>query len=381
MSEQTLTLAIDAMGGYQAPAEVIGAVAAASLVGDPGVYFTLVGHEAILTSALNQLNHNPERITLAHAEEVIELGEPARAAFERKPDCSISVACELVARGQADVVISAGNPGAAILAAQRHFTLLPGVRRAALASVYPTPHGHGERDNRFSLILDVGASLEATGKDLVDFAIMGSAYARQISGNIKPKVALLSISREANVGPAAIVEAHAALTQLEGIEFLGNIEGHDIPKGFADVIVCEGYVGDVALKILEGVGETAMELARAAYDESFIYRQGLRLLSGGIKKLRQLIDFEEYGGAPLLGCEQLMILAHPRSGRRALDNAIRLAIKTTRQELPGYMAQMLANQPPSQAIAEAAPSPAAAPPVDAPAAEASPADDSGQPSS
>lgn len=344
MSDKILTLAIDAMGGYQAPAEVVAAVAAASLVGRPGVFFTLVGDEAILTSALNQLNHNPERITLAHAEGVIELGEPAMAAFDRKPQCSIAVACELVAQGQADVVISAGHPGAAILAAQRHFTLLPGVRRAALASVYPTPHGHGEHDDRFSLILDVGASLEATGQDLVDFAIMGAAYARQITENLKPKVALLSISREANVGPAAIVEAHAALTKLEGIEFLGNIEGHDIPRGLADVIVCEGYVGDVAIKLLEGIGETAMELARSAYEESFIYRQGLRLLSGGIKKLRQLIDFEEYGGAPLLGCQQLMILAHPRSGRRALDNAIKLGIKTTRQDLSGYMAQALAYQ-------------------------------------
>lgn len=338
---RALTIAVDAMGGYQAPAELIEAVAASSLKGG-GVYFMLVGDEEIISSALNQLNHNPERVSISHAADFIGQNEPAQAAYAQKPDNSISKACELVASGQADAVVSAGSPVAATLAAQQHLKLLPGIQRAALAAVYPSPRAQGQSQDPFSLILDVGASWDADAQDLVGFALMGAAYARTVSLNERPKIGLLSASREPQVGPLPVVQAHQALLNVPGIDFIGNIEGHDIPKGRADVIVCDGYAGDLALKILEGVGEAAWALAKSAYEESFIYRQGLRLLAGGIKKLRPLIDFEEYGGAPLLGVDHVMILAHPRSQRRAIENAIRLAIKTTRQDLPLKLEQAIA---------------------------------------
>lgn len=328
-----VVVAVDAMGGYHAPGEVVEAVAEASHVSsrrDGAVYFVLVGDEVALTQQLNGLSHNPERIQLVHAPQVIGLGEAAHAALEHKPDASIARACGLVGEGAADVVVSAGHPGAAVLCARQRFELLPGVERAALAAVYPTPRRGASRRDRFSLILDVGASYEASAEELAMFARLGSSYARQISLNPEPRVALLSNSREGRVGPPSVVGAHELLRGDDTIHFIGAIEGHDIPHGHADVIVCEGFVGDVTIKLLEGVGEAAVELARSAYERKFVYRQGLRLLSGGLTRLKALMDFEEYGGAPLLGFRQPMILAHPRSGKRAIANALKLAIKNVR---------------------------------------------------
>lgn len=343
-----ITIAIDAMGGYHRE-ELLAAVAAASNRPDEHserpVFFILVGDELQLAEELATISHNPERLSVVHAPHAVGMGESAAAAMRHKPHNSVALASKLVADGDADAVISAGHPGLAVLSAHEHFALLPGVGRAALAAVYPTPRQRGEKNDPFSLLLDVGASIHASADDLVDFARMGAAYARVVSRNASPRVALLSNSREGAVGPRSVVAAHRRLLELEDINFIGNIEGHDIPRGHADVIVCEGFVGDVTIKILEGVGEAAFELARSAYERKFVYRQGLRLLSGGLKKIKRLIDFEEYGGAPLLGFEQLMILAHPRSGQRAIDNALRLAIRNVREDLVGQLTVAVAGQP------------------------------------
>ena len=339
-------IAIDAMGGYH-PDEVLAAVAEASKFRDElseqPVFFTLVGDERTLTTKLSALSHNPERIQVVHAPERVGMGESPQRAFNERPLNATTVACELVASGHADAVVSAGNPGLAVLSAREHFTLIEGIERAALAAVYPTPRRRGENQDRFSLLLDVGASIHASPEDLVGFAIMGSSYAHIVSKNERPRVALLSNSRESSMGPTSVVDAHALLLEQRDLNFIGNIEGHDIPHGNADVIVCEGFVGDVVIKILEGVGEAAMELARSAYERKFVYRQGLRLLSGGLKKIKRVIDFEEYGGAPLLGYEHLMILAHPRSQQRAIHNALRLTIKSAREDLANDMRERLAN--------------------------------------
>jgi glycerol-3-phosphate acyltransferase PlsX len=329
-SETPVQIAVDALGGYTRGA-AIDAVATASREhsGAP-VYFTLVGDEVEITRMLHERSHNPERIQVVHAPRVATLGLPIKASGDELDELSIAVACQLVADGYADAIVSAGHPGAAILGARRHFTLLEGIERAALAAVYPTPRLRGAEDDPFSLILDVGASVNASAQDLVGFARLGSDYARKVSRNPSPRVALLSNSREPGVGPDEVIAAHAALRERDDINFIGNIEGHAIPSGAADVIVCSGFVGDVALKILEGIGDAAVELARSAYERKFVYRQGLRLLSGGLSKLKRIMDFEEYGGAPLLGFEQLMILSHPRSQERAIGNAIKLAIKNVR---------------------------------------------------
>ncbi len=335
-SEQPVTIAIDAMGGYHAPEEVIRAVARASLQPADGgqVYFAVVGDEIAITDLLLELDHNSERIQIHHAATEIGLSERPRQAIEDRPDASVLQAVRLVADGEADALVSAGNPGVAVLSACDQLELIEGVERAALASVYPTPRYHGEKEDPFSLILDVGASLRADADQLLAFARMGSAYARIVSRNRNPKVALLSSSRESTMGPREVVEAYELLDGAEGINFYGNIEGHEIPKGLVDVVVCEGFAGDVAIKILEGAAEAAADLARAAYHRKLAWRMGLKLLRGGLERLKTATDFEEYGGAPLLGVEKVVILCHPRCGHRAFGNALKLAIRNVHSELP-----------------------------------------------
>ena len=211
--------------------------------------------------------------------------------------------------------------------ARSRWELIPGVSRAALAAVYPTELRRGAHDDPFSLILDVGATIEANADDLVAFALMGSAYARVISRNPRPRVALLSNGSEAGKGPKEVVEAHELLVRSTELNFIGNVEGLDIPRGVADVIVCSGFVGNVAIKMLEGVAQTVMSLARYAYKEKLLWRAALAMLNSGVQRLKALTDWEQYGGAPLLGFNNLFIKAHGRSKARALSNAIRVAEK------------------------------------------------------
>jgi glycerol-3-phosphate acyltransferase PlsX len=207
------------------------------------------------------------------------------------------------------------------------------VHRAALASVYPTEIRRGEKDDPFSLILDVGATLEVTAEDLVTFAIMGSAYAARVSKNPRPRVALLSNGGEAGKGPPELVEAHRLLREATELNFVGNIEGVDIPRGTADVVVCSGFVGNVVIKMLEGVSETIVRLAHYASKEKILWRAGLAMLSGGISRLKEVTDWEQYGGAPVLGFDKLFIKAHGRSRARAVTNAAKVAAKAVQAGL------------------------------------------------
>jgi glycerol-3-phosphate acyltransferase PlsX len=261
------------------------------------------------------------------------MADKPKEALAAKPDASILVAAGLVAEGKADALVSAGNTGASVLACARLFPLIRGVRRAALAAVYPTEIRHGEKKDPFSLLLDVGATLDCTAQDLVAFAVMGSAYAARISRNPRPRVALLSNGTEAGKGPREVAEAHQVLLEHPGLNFIGNVEGVDIPRGTADVVVCSGYVGNVVLKMLEGVQATVLSLARYAYKESLLWRAALLMLSGGIKRLKAVTDWQEYGGAPLLGFGKLFIKAHGRSGERAMANAIKVAAKAVQSGL------------------------------------------------
>ena len=235
--------------------------------------------------------------------------------------------------GKADALVSAGNTGAVILSCRDTWNRLEGVRRCALAAVFPTDRRRGENHDPFSLILDVGATLEASAQDLLAFAVMGSAYAARISRNPQPLVALLSSGSEPIKGRPEIVAAHQLLKAHPAMKFIGNVEGVDLPHGMADVIVTDGFTGNVVLKMLEGVSETVMNIARYAYRSNIFWRAGLMFLGGGIRQLRQLTDWQEYGGAPILGFDSVCIKAHGRSGRRAIANAIRVANKAVRSEL------------------------------------------------
>jgi glycerol-3-phosphate acyltransferase PlsX len=326
-------IVVDAMGGDAAPAEVVpGAVQA--LAARPDLQVVLVGDQARLRALLESLPQAAaagDRLVVHHAAQAVTMEDKPHEALAAKPEASIFVAARLVAAGEGDALVSAGNTGASVLACARNFKLIPGVRRAALAAVYPTEIRHGEKHDPFSLLLDVGATLDATAQDLVSFAQMGAAYAARISRNPRPSVALLSNGSEAGKGPKEVVAAHQLLSEASagatGLNFTGNVEGVDIPRGTADVIVCSGYVGNVVLKMLEGVSDTVMRLARYAYKEKLVWRLALAMLSGGIKRLKAVTDWQEYGGAPLLGFDRLFIKAHGRSGARAMANAVKVAHK------------------------------------------------------
>lgn len=332
MTLRPITIAFDVMGGDHGPAEVVRGAAQLTLE-TPHIHALLVGDRAVIDQALGQVRHHAERVAVHHAPDFVAMHEKPGPALDARPQASVMVAARLVRDGEAEAMVSAGNTGAGVLACARTFQLIPGVRRAALATVYPTAVGRGEKNDPFSLILDVGATVDASADDLVAFAVMGSAYARIISKNENPSVALLSNGTEAQKGPARVVEANEKLRGLPGIRFIGNVEGVDIPKGTADVVVCDGFVGNVCLKMLEGVSETVMELAKYAYKEKLLWRAGLAMLSSGIERIKEVTDWEQYGGAPILGFDRLFIKAHGRSKARAIANAGKVAARAVSKDL------------------------------------------------
>lgn len=336
-----ITVALDTMGSDAGPGPLVEGAAALSRE-DGLVQILLVGHGPTLTSLLNTQKYDPARLAIVHAADVVGMDELPNEGLEKKPDCSVAIAARLVASGDAQAMVSAGNTGAVILAASRQFKRLPGVKRAALAAVYPTEQKRGPRQDPFALLLDVGATLECGPEELVGFAVMGSAYSQVISDIERPRVALLSNGAEAHKGTPAIVEAHHRLQKLPGLNFVGNVEGLDIPRGSVDVIVCEGFLGNVMLKMLEGVAEVVAGLAKDAYANSVLWKLGLTMLSQQLRQIRTMTDWKQYGGAPLLGLDHVVIKAHGRSNARATRNAIKVAAKAVERGLCEKIAQGLA---------------------------------------
>jgi glycerol-3-phosphate acyltransferase PlsX len=332
---------VDAMGGDLGVETVIEGVAHLSLE-DNDIQMVLVGDADAITHALGERQHDPRKLQVVHADGVVAMSESPKEALQDRPNCSILVAMAVLASGDGDALVSAGHTGATILAAAKHLERLPGIRRAALAAVHPTESRHGPKDDPFALILDVGATLSATAEDLVSFAIMGSAYAQIISDNPNPSVALLSNGAEPNKGTAAIIEAHETLINHPQINFAGNVEGLDLPRGTVDVVVCDGFLGNVVLKMLEGVTEVVTDLAKDAYARKFLWRLGLTMLSQGLRQLRNMTDWKQYGGAPLLGFDKVVIKAHGRSNSRAIRNAIKVAAKAVARDLSGQIRRGIA---------------------------------------
>ncbi len=329
------------MGGDLGPAAVVEGAAWLSLERED-IHSVLVGPQDVVGPLLDSLHYDPARLALHHATDWVRPETRPDQQLGEETAKSIEEACGLVARGEADAVVTAGSTGGAILAAAESLGRISGVRRAALAAVIPTERSHGPRDDPFALLLDVGATVQATAEDLIAFAVMGSAYAAVVSGNEAPKVALLSNGQEAHKGPPAVVEAHRQLRELDFLSFVGNVEGLDIPRGTVDVIVTDGYLGNVLVKVLEGIGEVVADLARDAYARKFLWRLGLTLLSSGVREVEALIDWESYGGAPILGFRQPIIKAHGRSGPRAIANACRVAHKVCLSPMVGEIEAAMA---------------------------------------
>jgi glycerol-3-phosphate acyltransferase PlsX len=310
-----MRIAVDAMGGDHAPRVVVdGAVAAARR----GISVSLVGDAGRIRAELARYGDRSDfDITVVPADQTIDDSESPAAALRRKPGASIKVTAELIASGQAAAMFSAGHTGATVVAAYAALGLIRGVDRPALAATIPTRSGT-------AVLLDVGANADCRAQHLVQFAMMGTVYARVVLGIAEPRVGLLSIGEEASKGNELTREAHQLL-RAAPVRFIGNVEARDVYGGGADVAVCDGFTGNVALKFSEGMVGMVETLVRDEF--SLALRTGMRSLLGrqALRRFRQRLDYAEYGGAPLLGVAGHCIVGHGRSSARAVRAAILLA--------------------------------------------------------
>ena len=331
-----MRIAIDAMGGDEAPASIIdGALVAARHL---QVGLLLVGCRDVIE---RQLSRHPRvswlDIEIQDASERIEMEEPAAAALRRKPRASIRVAAEAVAEGRAQALFSAGHTGASVIAAHTAFGRLPGVDRPALATIIPTR-------THPAVLLDSGATVECRPHHLVQFAIMGVAYARVALGCRTPRVGLLSVGAEESKGNDLTREAHRLL-KVAPVNFVGNVEGPDVFAGHADVIVCDGFTGNITLKVSEGLVETVESLLHDELSSTFGTRVGYLLSRQAYRRFRKRLDYSEYGGAPLVGVNGVCIVGHGRSTAKAVRNAVAMAARAVSDGFLESLAREMAAHP------------------------------------
>jgi glycerol-3-phosphate acyltransferase PlsX len=324
-----LRIAVDAMGGDHAPEAIIaGALLAARRL---PIGLLLVGdREAIHGELARHASAGAVDVEVLHAPDRIEMAEPAAAALRRKPQASIRVAAEAVRDGRAAAVFTAGHTGAAVMAAHAAFGRLPGVDRPALATIIPTRRAP-------AVLLDSGATVECRPQHLVQFAIMGAAYARVALGCESPRVGLLSVGAEESKGNELTREAHQLLKSAP-VTFVGNVEGRDVYSGEADVIVCDGFTGNVTLKISEGLVETVERLLLDELSSTVGTRVGYLLSRQAFRRFRKRVDYSEYGGAPLIGLDGLCVIGHGRSSVKAVRNAIAMAVRCVQEGLMDRLA-------------------------------------------
>jgi phosphate acyltransferase len=315
-----IRVAVDAMGGDRGPEEIVaGAVDAASDTLQP----VIVGPRGLDTHGLE----------LIEASDVITMDEKPTEAVRTKPNSSLVVACRAVGEGKADAVVSAGNTGAMLAACLLELRRIPGVRRPAIAVTIPARRGP-------SVLLDSGANADARPEDLVQFAHMGAVFAEEILGVAKPEIRLLSIGEEPEKGNQLILEAHRLLAATD-LNFAGNAEGRDLLTGAADVVVTDGFTGNVALKVTEGTIQALLEGLREEITSTVVGKLGGLLIRPAARRLRKRLDPDTYGGAYLLGLRGLAVIAHGSSSRRAITNAVSLAARGVEKDVVGRLTQNL----------------------------------------
>lgn len=312
---QTITkIALDAMGGDNAPAEVVkGAVDAVKARDDIKVF--LVGQKDSVQAELEKYTYPSEQIELIDAPEVIEMAEPPVIAIRRKRQSSIVVGMNMVKQKEADAFVSAGSSGAVLVGGQVIVGRIKGIQRPPLAPLIPTEKG-------ISLLIDCGANVDARAEHLVQFAKMGSIYMEHVVGRKNPKVAIVNIGAEEEKGNALVKETIPLLRECDDINFVGSIEARDIPKGDADVIVCEAFVGNVILKLYEGLSSTLIGVIKKGLMSTLKSKIGAALALPALKKTIKAFDATEYGGAPLLGLNGLVVKTHGSSKAKEITNSI-----------------------------------------------------------
>ena len=317
MSSNKTVIAVDAMGGDLGPSVVVpGAIEAAR---QTGAKILLVGNEATLDGELNRLSPSGVDLEIVHAPEVAGMDEKPSDILRRKKNASIQVACRLVRDGAAQGVVSAGHSGASVACGMFIMGRIPGVERPALASLLPT-------EKEPVVLLDVGATVDCKPYNIFQFGLMGDAFARDILNKESPRMGLLSIGDEEGKGNSQVKEAYELFKMAQNLNFSGNIEGRDLFTGEMDVAVCDGFVGNVALKLSEGLGlSLSRVLKRELLNSGFLPKLGSLLAKSAFRRFAKVVDYAEYGGAPLLGLQNISIVCHGRSNAKAICNATRMA--------------------------------------------------------
>lgn len=320
-----IKIAVDAMGGDYAPGEMVrGAVEA--LKKKDQVTVILVGQKDKIAKELEQYTYPADRLSIVHASEVIETGEPPVNAVRKKKDSSIVVGMNLVKKGEADAFVSAGSSGAILVGGQIIVGRIRGVERPPLAPLIPTRKG-------VSLLIDCGANVDARSSHLVQFARMGSIYMEHVIGIKHPRVAIVNIGAEEEKGNALVKETYPLLKACGDINFTGSIEAREIPEGGADVIVCEAFVGNVILKLYEGVGATMLSMVKEGMMANLKSKIGAFLAKPALKETMKAFDASQYGGAPLLGLKGLVVKTHGNSKSVEVCNSILQCITFKEQQI------------------------------------------------
>lgn len=329
-----MKIILDAMGGDNAPAEILKGAAAATAAW-PDVEILAVGDAEKIAACVKENAIEMKNIEIVNATEVIEMCDEPAKAVRAKKDSSMVVGLRMLAEGKGDAFVSAGSTGALHVGASLIVRTVKGVKRPALATVIPgkTPF----------LLLDCGANVECRASMLEAFGVMGSVYMNKVMGLEQPRVALVNNGAEETKGTPTYVEAHQLLKNNKAIHFVGNIEPRDIPAGHADVVVADGFTGNVVLKLTEGLAKYFGSKLKEMFKKSLGTKVGYLLLKGGVADFKKSMDADEYGGAPLLGTRRPVIKAHGSSNARAIQNAIRQARLCVENDLCGVMADSLAN--------------------------------------
>jgi glycerol-3-phosphate acyltransferase PlsX len=322
-----MKIALDAMGGDTAPETTIaGAIRAAR---ELPVEIVLVGQQEVVERTLGRYPRRPSNLSIAHAPEVIGMDEPAASSIRKKRDSSIGIGVSLLKDKRVEAFVSAGNTGAVVAASTLFVGLLPGIERPGIAIILPGVKGD-------TLLIDVGANVDPKPLHLLQYALMGEAYVRCVIEKPRPTVGLLNVGEEEGKGTDFSRETYALL-EGSGVNFVGNVEGHDIFSGEFDVIVCDGFAGNVALKTAESLAHAINVLLKRSLAMSPITRLGAWLARDAFLKLRKEVDYAEHGGAPLLGVDGVSIIAHGASSGKAIKNAIRVAYESVSRELNRHM--------------------------------------------
>ena len=329
-----MKIIVDAMGGDYAPAVVIAGTVEA--VKEYDAHVVLVGDEAKIAGFLKKAKYKGNNISIHPTLEVIAMDEPAAQSVRRKRHSSIVVGVNLVKEGVGDAFFSAGNTGAVVCAATLGLGMLPGIERPGIAVVTPTLNG-------VSLIIDVGANIDPKPSQLMQYGVMGTAYSKYILGRDNPKVGLLNIGEEEAKGTDFIKETFDLL-EKSSLNFIGNVEGKDLFSGKCDVIICDGFVGNVALKVSESAAEIMQTLLKRYLLSNPLGKIGLLFLMPGLKRFKKQLDYSEHGGAPLMGVNGVVIIGHGRSNKKAIKNAIRVAKEEVERKVNEKILEVIAKK-------------------------------------